>query len=368
MVQVAAKHSLMENVRQSPPLDNMTTYDEAWVKNKTILITGGASGFGAGFLKRWAAAGATVIAGDINVQKGEKLVKEVREDTGNKNVHFVHCDVRDWQSQVSLFKKAVALSPHGGIDTVVASAGIADSKLSFENPKNLDAAEPPPPALDVLDVNLTGVIYTTHLALFYLPRNPNSSPANPRCDPTQKVRDRHLILLGSVASLIHIPGQSLYGTSKHALLGLYRCLRSSAFVHGVRVNLVCPYFIDTPLLGAQGRSILAGGSIGTVDSVVEAATRFAANPQILGRAVLVAPKFKVTQNESGEWNIAETEGDGGEDKAVWEIYVHDFEDSETFQRNMISLLNRAAEIKGWTGWAGDMIGAASYAFRAWWKG
>lgn len=368
MVQVAAKHSVVDKVRQSPPLDDMITYDEAWIKNKTVLITGGASGFGAGFLKRWAAAGATVIVGDVNVQKGEKIIEEVREETGNKSLHFVHCDVRNWRSQVALFKKTVALSPHGGIDTVVASAGIADAKLSFEDPKDLDAAEPPPPALDVLDVNLTGVVYTTHLALFYLPRNPDSSPADPKCDPAQTTRDRHLILLGSVASLIHLPGQSLYGASKHALLGLYRCLRSSAFVHGVRVNLLCPYFIDTPLLGAQARAVLAGGSIGTIDSVVEAATRFAANPQIVGRAVVVEPKFKVTQDESGEWSLAETEAEGGEEKAVWEIYVHDFEDSDNFQRNMISILNRAAEIKGWNGWVGDMIGAASYAVRAWWKG
>ncbi|KAA6408356.1 MAG: hypothetical protein FRX48_08098 [Lasallia pustulata] len=358
----------MEKVRQSPPLDDMVTYNEAWVKDKTIVITGGASGFGAGFLQRWAAAGATVIIGDVNVQKGEKLIEAVRKETGNKNLHFVHCDVRNWQSQVALFKKAVAFSPHGGIDTVVASAGITDQKMSFEAPTDLHAAEPPPPALDVIDVNLTGVLYTTHLALFYLARNPNSAPANPRCDPAQTPRDRHLILLGSVASLLHIPGQSLYGASKHAILGLYRCLRSSAFVHGVRVNLICPYFIDTPLLGAPGRIILAGGSIGTTASVVEAATRFAANPRIVGRAVLVAPTFKVTQEQGGEWQIAEAEGEGGEEKAVWEIYVHDFEDSDVFQRNVVSLLNRAAEINGWKGWAVDMIGAAVYAIRAWWKG
>ncbi|MCJ1304089.1 hypothetical protein MMC08_006901 [Hypocenomyce scalaris] len=367
MVQAAAKHSLVEKVRQSPPLDDMATYDEAWVKNKTIVITGGASGFGEGFLRRWAAAGATVVVGDVNVQKGEKLIEEVREETGNKNLHFVRCDVRDWQSQVVLFKKAVEVSPHKGIDTVVCNAGISDKKMKFENPKDLDAAEPPPPPLDVLDVNLTGVVYTAHLALFYLPRNPNSSPANPNCDPAQTSRDRHLILLGSVASLIHIPGQSLYGAAKHAVLGLYRCLRSSAFVHGVRVNLICPYFIDTPLLSAPARSILAGGTIGSVDSVVEAATRFAANPQIVGRALYVGPKFKVTQDESGDWNIAEKKGECGEEKAVWEIFVHDFEDSDTFQRNMVSILNRAAEIKGWSGYLGDMFGAFGYAIRAWWK-
>ena len=57
------KHSLVERVRQSPPLDIQDITDDSWVKGKTIVITGGASGFGAGFLRRWAKAGAVVIIG-----------------------------------------------------------------------------------------------------------------------------------------------------------------------------------------------------------------------------------------------------------------------------------------------------------------
>lgn len=195
---IATKYSL--EVRHSPPIDTSETVDDAWVKDKTILITGGASGFGAGFFQRWAAAGATVVIGDINVKKGDQLVRDVKKETGNQNVHFIHLDVTDWQSQVQFFKDAVKVSPHGGIDTVVANAGIVDPNNTIEKPEGLDAANPPPPSLAVLDVNLTGVLYTAHLALFWLQRNPDSSPASPECDPAQVVRDRHLLLLSSMVS------------------------------------------------------------------------------------------------------------------------------------------------------------------------
>jgi hypothetical protein len=108
--------SVVKKIRQSPPLDFSKTYDASWVKDKVILITGGASGFGAGFVRKWASNGATVIVGDINVKNGLATCRDINKDVGGERVHFVHCDVTDWQSQVDLFKEAVKLSPHGGLD------------------------------------------------------------------------------------------------------------------------------------------------------------------------------------------------------------------------------------------------------------
>ncbi len=238
---VAAKYPL--RVRQSPAIDTNAVPDESWVRGKTIVITGGASGFGEGFFRRWAADGAIVVIGDINIQRGDQLVREVRKQTANPNLHFFHCDVTDWQSQVQFFKDATNVSPHGGIDTVIANAGIVDSAPNIETPRGLDAPNPPPPNLSVLDVNLKGVLYTSHLALFYLAKNPQSEPADPDCDPAKSLRDRHLLLISSMAGIAPIPSQTLYATSKHAVVGLYRNLRCSSFVHGVRTNLICPYFM-----------------------------------------------------------------------------------------------------------------------------
>jgi NAD(P)-dependent dehydrogenase (short-subunit alcohol dehydrogenase family) len=105
---------LVDAIGQSPPLDTSAPYDSTWVAGKTILITGGASGFGEGFLRKWAENGANVIIGDINKTKGGVVVKEVRKSTGNLNHHFLYCDVTDWQSQVDFFRDAVKLSPTGG--------------------------------------------------------------------------------------------------------------------------------------------------------------------------------------------------------------------------------------------------------------
>lgn len=325
------KFPLREAIRQSPRLGFEGVVDDSWIKDKTIVVTGGASGLGAGFCSRWAAAGATIIIGDINVLRSEKLVEDIRNQTTNPNVHFVSCNVTDWKSQVDLFKAAVKLSSHGGIDAVVANAGIAKDDPTFENPQDLDKEDPPAPDMSVLDVNLAGVVYTTHLALYYLKKNPGSSPASPDCEPTTTRRDRHLLLISSCAGLLPIPGQAFYGASKHAVVGLYRNLRSTSFVHGIRVNMIAPYFIDTPMLTIGAKFIMAGGDIGKVEDVIEAATRFAADPRIVGRAVAVGPKLKVKQDASGSWELARAPEEGKE-KTIWEIYPNDFEDSDLFQR------------------------------------
>ncbi|MCJ1288392.1 hypothetical protein MMC26_007749 [Xylographa opegraphella] len=366
MLKLKGRYSIVAQIGQSPPLEFPGSVDDSWLNNKVIVITGGASGFGEGWVRRWAAAGACVVFGDINVPRGTKLTEHVRAETKNEHVHFRYCDVTSWPSQVELFKEAIRLSPHGGIDAVVANAGIADSKLELENPKNLDADDPPPPNLDCLDVDLIGVIYTTHLAIFYLQHNPGSAPASYTTDPTRLLRDRHLLLIGSAASFSPIPSQALYGASKHAVMGLYRCLRSSIFVHGIRINLLCPYFVDTPLLTASGRALLAGASVGTAEDVVEAGSRFMADPRIVGRAVSIGPKLRIEEDESGEYVL--TQKREVAPKAIWEIYAMDFEDTEVFQRRIVGILNRALEFRGWIGWGSDMMGAMSYRLKGLWRG
>ena len=106
--------------------------------------------------------------------------------------------------------------------------------------------------------------------------------------------------------------------------------------------------------------------MGTIDDVVEAGTRFAADPRIVGRAVCVCPKLRVVADADGLWNMVE-DGNGGEERAIWEIYMHDLEYSDVFGRNVVGLLNRQIEIRGWVGWAKDMFGAVTYGLNSLWK-
>lgn len=350
---------MVDAIRQSPPVDLSIPYCDAWVKNKTILITGGASGFGAGFVRHWAKNGAAVIVGDINVEKGDALVREVQKDSGNQNVHFVHCDVTNWQSQVDFFKEGARLSPHGGIDTVVANAGIAGED-PLQLPSGLNAAEPPKPNFKIMDVNCTGVMYTTHLAYYWLYRNPGSEPCSIDSKPGERARDRHLLLLGSIASLAPIAAQPQYGAAKHAVLGLFRSLRATSHASGVRINLICPYFIDTPIVTTGARLILAGGAMGKVEDVVDAATRFVADSRILGRALVVGPKVTVKQLDNGEWTLASKDAPGSKETALWEPNADDWEEVDAFDRNIVKVLNATQAARGWIGWATDIVRAIAY--------
>ncbi|CAI6333551.1 unnamed protein product [Periconia digitata] len=354
-------NGLSAAIRQSPPLDVSLPYDASRVKGKTIVVTGGASGFGAGFVREWANNGANVIMGDINVEKGDALARQIRKETGKDNVHFVHCDVTDWQSQVNLFKEAVRLSPHGGIDTVVANAGIAPEPDELLHPKDLSAAEPKAPNVKTIDVNFVGVAYSVHLAYYWLPRNPGAKACSIDSDQRQP-RDRHILLIGSLASLAPLSLSPQYGATKHAVLGLFRSLRATTHVHGIRINMVCPYFIDTPILKLPVRIFLAGGGMGKVEDVVEAATRFVSDSRILGRALVVGPKASLKQDDQGEWKVVDYGTPGSEVKALWEPYADDWHEQDAFNRNIAKALNAVQAARGWGGWALDVVRAVGYLF------
>lgn len=343
------------------------SYDPARIKGKTILITGGASGFGAGFSARWAAAGATVIIGDIN-QAGEEVAAQIRQDSQNENVHFVHLDVTSWASQVNFFRESVRLSPHGGIDTVVANAGINDSieSRAFENPQvdYLNDPNPPPPSLKTLDVNLTGVMYTVHLAMAFLPKNPGSKPCEQESVTSESGRDRHILLMGSVASLHPLVTQAPYTVSKHGVLGLFRGLRVTApITNGIRVNIICPYYTDSTFMQTPVRVILAGVPLGQPEDVIDAASYLVADTSCIGRSLVTGPKLKLDPS-TGELNVLR-EGQN-EERAVWECYLHDSDPADIFTQRMLTVVHTAVKAKGWIGWISGLAGAFTWPVRQMW--
>ena len=370
-------------VKWSIPLNLSQPYDTASLAGKSILITGGASGFGAGFARRWAQHGAHITIGDVDDAAAEELVAELRSQPGSSGRHhYQHCDVTRWEDQLALFQAAARTSPTGGIDAVVASAGVVEKQTfpggsEVEDPVGLDLdalgsdASPPPPAFKCLAVNLMGTMYTAHLALYWLPRNSDSDPSRARdesssgdgTDSTGRPRDRHLLLIGSIAGLTGIPGHPQYCTSKHAVAGLFRSLRLNPHPRGVRVNMLCPYFVNTSLLPQTGKLLLAGAALGTVESVVDAGTRLMADEGTVGRALVVGPGMDAVDGDDGEWVIGgdgkEITLDGGKDKrrdrAIWECYLEDFKKTEVFMRRYVGLLDIAAKVRGWTGFFKDII-------------
>lgn len=410
-------------LHQSAPVDVAAPYSPSTLRGKTILLTGGASGLGAAFARHWAAHGAHLIIGDINDDAGVELVAELRaasasasastnnDDSDQKQQqqqhhHFIHVDVTSWASQASLFQEAVRLSPTGELDAVVASAGISDKAgaitgKGFENPVGLDQPNPPAPHLKCIEVNLIGMMYTAHLALFWLAQNnpnPNTNTntntsANAHFQDTRDARDRHLLMIGSSAGLSSLPGVPEYVTSKHGVTGLFRSLRTLSYRHGIRVNLLCPYFVDTPILPSRAVAMCAGLGLGRLDDTVDAATRFmaatittstttsttttASSPQrIAGRALVVGPRASFFRNVLPDHELedgsGESEGepntDGaavvvdkdvalGRGQAVWECYAHDYDTVDFFIRRYVRVLNTITLVKGWVAFWTDLLHA-----------
>ncbi len=325
-------------------------YSPAGVAGKTILITGGASGFGAAFARHWAKHGAYIIIGDIDETSGEKLVAELRQTTGSPHHHFQLCDVTRWPSQVSLFQMAKRSSPTGTIDAVVPSAGLGEDRAGeywrFEYPQDLDQERPPAPKFRVVDVNLTGVMYTVYLALFWLQQ----------VDAGAAQKDRHILLIGSIGGLLPLIGSPQYTASKHAITGLFRCLRASAWQKGIRLNLLCPSFVDTDMVPNSVLFVLAGGgALADVSDVVDAATRFMADQRFWGRSAVVGPRMKVEDGENGETKLVGLPSKAKGGKAVWECYAQDYETVEVFIYRYTRLLLAVAKLRGWFGWLTDAL-------------
>lgn len=405
------QNSISSLVQQSDPVDLSAPYDPSTLRGKTILLTGGATGLGAAFARRWASHGAHLIIGDVNDDAGEALVAELRSSpssSSQQHHHFVHTDVTSWPDQVVLFRRAATeLSPTGALDSVVACAGVSDREgaitgRGLENPAGLDGpGVPPAPELRCVQVNLVGVMYTAHLALFWLQKDNNNKPTRTteeEQEQEQTPRDRHLLLIGSSAGLAFLPGVPEYVTSKHGVTGLFRSLRGLSYRQRVRVNMLCPYFVDTPILHNRAVAMMAGNGIARLDDAVDAATRLVAgtgtggtgskNQRIAGRALVVGPRVsfrgggvgaglvlpdrELARGGGGQPGDDDDDDDegaaygdvvvdedvaAGRGQAVWEVYAHDFETVDFFIRRYIRVLNTITAIKGWIGFWRDLFHA-----------
>lgn len=257
----------------------------ARVREKVVVITGAANGIGKETAKRFASYGAKVIVGDKDTEGGKKTAQEIIVDGGHAT--FVKCDTTVWEDQVSMFETAI--STYGSVDIVVPNAGVNET-TRLGSVKLDETGKPIKPKLMTLDVNLTGVIYTVHLSVHYLKLN-------------QRVGDlKSLILIGSVASWMAIPGGPLYTASKHAILGIMRSLHFPLELQGIRIGVIHPFFADTAIVPFAAKVVLAGIPLTPVPRIAGAIFHAASNPdpETNGCAWLLldnGPLFRVKPDE-----------------------------------------------------------------------
>ena len=186
--------------------------DTSDLKDKVIVLTGGALGVGASLVRLLNFAGAHVFFGDVLDEPGTSLEKELSSNSETA-VKYVHCDVTSYEDNLKLFD--AALKAKGRIDHAVANAGLGEQGNMFDPNLTLESVrEEPKSSMKVVDVNLKGVLYFARIASVYLQQGSEGASS-----------DKSLTLVSSVAGFREDPGLNVYVPSKHGVLGLMRVLR-----------------------------------------------------------------------------------------------------------------------------------------------
>jgi NAD(P)-dependent dehydrogenase (short-subunit alcohol dehydrogenase family) len=174
-----------------------------------VAVTGAGSGIGLACVRRALDEGAAAGGIDLDV-------------SALGDVPAVACDVTDAAALVAAFDELAASL--GGLDGLVAAAGIL--------PAQADVASLPLDDWDrTLAVNLTGVFLTVRAAIPHLRRAGGGS----------------IVLIASQLGLVGQRGTAAYCASKGGVITLGRVLALDHAAEGIRVNVVCPGPIDTPM-------------------------------------------------------------------------------------------------------------------------
>ncbi|MGH7353854.1 MAG: SDR family oxidoreductase [Candidatus Rokuibacteriota bacterium] len=218
------------------------------LQDRVAVVTGGGSGIGRAIALRFAEEGARVVVNDLKKDAAEKTVAEI----GGGRGRAIAADVADSAQVCAMFEEVGRL--HGGrLDILVNNAGIAETvdtnrgaisekgaarmaemfagegiKTHWDIVQNMsDAAW-----RQMLSVHLDGTFYCTREALKLM-----------------SVRDAGgaMVNISSVAALMGLETAVHYSAAKGGILAFTRAVAREVGSRGIRVNAICPGFIDTPM-------------------------------------------------------------------------------------------------------------------------
>jgi len=191
----------------------------------TAIVTGGASGIGRALAEELAKRGCEVVLADLQIELAEKAVSEINASGGKAKA--VKIDVTDFSAMDHLVQETVART--GRLDFIFNNAGIVIggpvNRLGIEDWNQ------------IVDVNLRGVINGIQATYQIM----------------MKQGFGHIINTASMAGLLVGPGNVPYTTTKYAVIGLSKSLRAEAAQFGIRVSVLCPGVVRTPILEGGGK-------------------------------------------------------------------------------------------------------------------
>lgn len=192
-------------------------------REKVVLVTGGASGLGAGLAAALLERGASVVIADINVEGAQALASRWVAERGDR-AWAVALDVTSSEQVDGVVDEVVRR--HGRIDLLINNAGIAVGGEFHD--------VPPRAVRRVLDINLLGAAQVMQAVYRVMVKQGGG----------------HIVNIASMYGLIPGAMAAAYAAAKHGVVGLTESVRAEARQLGVTFTLVCPGFIATNLFAA----------------------------------------------------------------------------------------------------------------------
>lgn len=186
---------------------------------KTAIVTGGASGFGAGIVRKFAAEGARVLVVDINADGAAAMAEEV----GNGALSIA-CNVADGASVAAM--AAFAIKEFGQVDILVNNAGITHLPKPMEEVTEDEFDR-------VFAVNCKSVYLTARELV-----------------PHMKAKGGAILNVASTAGLSPRPRLNWYNASKGWMITATKTMAVELAPSKLRVNAICPVAGETPLLAS----------------------------------------------------------------------------------------------------------------------
>lgn len=210
------------------------------LQGKIALVTGGRGGIGRAIVGRFLREGATVYAADLSPQGS----LAAHDEDGSR---FIRYDVTSEEAAIATMAQIDA--DCGKLDILVNAAGI-EIEHTIENTSLADWNR-------IFAINVTGTFLPSKYALPLLRKAAAGGPS------------ASVINFGSYDGFIADPGLAAYCASKGAVHALTRAMACDHGPEGIRVNAICPGYVDTPMLRSFFGGAGSGADGGTIDTVLD---------------------------------------------------------------------------------------------------